>query len=257
MALALRRRPKKQLPEKNRPTWLFRMRKFFYHGGKVLFFKYPGFTLQDLAAVQDSVDGPSFTLAAQRMWDHPVGRRLMIEQPEITLDSVDWRALSMLPIDSLGYNFWHHMYTNGILQDVDFSNPVVKWDEDTEYAKKRYRETHDIRHVVLGLSITGPEEAILQSFQCSQLYQHLSLGIMTLGALKFALSEGSILRMLRDEPRAWRVGKEARFLSNVYYEHLWERPVAEVREMLNITPIGDRYPVKERHPDAPWERPSE
>lgn len=162
----------------------------------------------------------------------------------------------MMPLDSLGYNFWHHLYSNGILQDVNFDDPVVRYDKHTEYAKTRYRETHDLRHVMLGVGISGPDEVILQSFQCAQLFQYLSLGIITIGAVKFAITEGETMRMFRCQPKAWQVGKNATFLSNVYFEKHWETPLEDFRRMHNITAVGDAYPVKERHPDAPWTRPA-
>jgi len=230
-----------------------RLRAFAHHGSKILRYRYPDYTFDDLAACQDALDGPAFQNVARRMWADPTGERLMREQPRINLEAVDWRALSMLPIDTLGYSLWHHFYDNDILGYVELGEPIVRWDEDTEYAKWRYRETHDIRHVLLGLGIEGHEEVVLQTFQCAQQFQILSAGIAIVGGVKHAIIDRAFLPIVTRMPRAWRTGKRARFLSLVYFEDLWEMNLHELRETLGITPLGDRYPVAERHPDAPWD----
>lgn len=234
------------------PSLATRMRAFFYHGGRILMNRFPGYTFDDLAACQDALDGPAFQNVARRMLGSDVGQRLMDERPRINSMDVDWGALSQMPIDSLGYNLWHHFYANGILHDVPLGEPLVRWDDLTEYAKWRYRETHDIRHVLLGVGVDGYEEVVLQTFQCAQQFQILSAGIVIGGGLKHAIIDQRFLDIVRGVPKAWRVGREAHFLSNVYYEELWETPLSVVRERLNITPVGNVYPVKERHPDAPW-----
>lgn len=234
------------------PSLSFRVKTFIYHGSRILRYRYPGYTFDDLAACQDALDGPAFQNVARRMWKDPVGKKLMEEQPRLQITTIDWTRLSMLPVESFGYNLWHHFHANGILEEVILSEPVVQWDADTEYAKWRYRETHDIRHVLMGVGIEGYEEVILQTFQCAQQFQILSAGIVIGGALKHAIIDGDLLKMVRNIPRAWRVGKKAHFLSNVYYEDFWETPLQELREQLGITPVGNVYPAKERHPDAPW-----
>lgn len=234
------------------PSLVSRIRAFAHHGGRILFNRFPGYTFDDLAACQDALDGPAFQNVARRMLEDPVGKKLMSEQPRINQADVDWAALSRMPIDSLGYNLWHHFYANGILEDVPLGEPLVRWDEQTEYAKWRYRETHDIRHVLVGVGVDGYEEVILQTFQCAQQFQILSAGIVIGGGLKHAVIDQRFVDLVRGVPKAWRAGKQAKFLSNVYYEDFWETPLEIVRERLNITPIGDVYPVKERHPDAPW-----
>ncbi|MFT4976459.1 MAG: ubiquinone biosynthesis protein COQ4 [Myxococcota bacterium] len=233
------------------PSLVSRVMAFAHHGGRILRHRFPGYTFDDLAACQDALDGPAFQKVARRMWADPTGQRLMEERPRISLTTVDWRALSMMPIESLGYNLWHHFYDNGILHDVPLGEPIVRWDPETEYAKWRYRETHDIRHVLVGLGVEGYEEVILQTFQCAQQFQVLSAGIVIGGGLKHAIIDHRVLELVRNIPRAWRLGRRTRFLSNVYYEELWETPLEVVRQRLEITPIGDAYPVKQRHPDAP------
>jgi ubiquinone biosynthesis protein Coq4 len=219
---------------------------------RVLFLRWPDYSFDDLATIQDGLDGPAFQNAARKMRDDPDGRCLMEARTELSLRTVDWSHLSQLPIDTLGYSTWHHFYANGLFEEIVIGPPIVQWDPDTEYAKRRYRATHDSRHVLTGLGVEGFEEIILQSFQCAQLPQKLSAFIVLLGGLKHALIDGRWRELLSGIPRAWRVGRQARFLSNVPFESLWEVPLETVRQQYGIRTLGSAYPVRERHPDAPW-----
>ena len=105
----------------------------------------------------------------------------------------------------------------------------------------------------VGVGIAGHEEVILQTFQCAQQFQILSAGIVLGGALKHAVLDGKLWALLKGIPQAWRNGRRAKFLSNVHYEALWATPLDDIRAQLNITPVGNAYPVQKRHPDAPWD----
>lgn len=219
---------------------------------RILLHRWPDYSFDDLATVQDSLDGPAFQSAARKMRSDPDGLRLMMERTELSLRTVDWSHLSQLPVNTLGYSTWHHFYANGLFREIVLGPPTVQWDPDTEYAKRRYRATHDSRHVLIGLGVEGFEEVILQSFQCAQLPQKLSALIVLGGSLKHALIDGRWRELIVGIPRAWRAGRRAQFLSNVPLESLWELPLQAVRERYSIRAVGSAYPVAERHPDAPW-----
>jgi ubiquinone biosynthesis protein COQ4 len=207
-----------------------------------LFNRWPGYTFADLAAIQDSVDGWAFHQIAERMRGSRAGRRLLRERPEITVAAVE--ALQHLPEGSLGRAFWYHMASNDILEMPDLGVPSLPWDEDTQYARDRYRQTHDVRHTLLGVGIEGHEEVILQTFQFAQQPQFLSAGIVLLGGLKHALLDGKWRLLLRKVPQAWRAGKVAVDLSSVHFESLWHLPLEDARRALNLTPICGAAPTR-------------
>ncbi len=223
---------------------------FLRHASRILFLRWPGYTFDDLAAIQDTLDGPAFQRAADRMALDPDGRKLLARRPDLGIRTVDWRTLSTLPVDSFGYNVWHHFYVNGILHEVPLGPPLVRWSDEAEFAKARYRSTHDMRHVMLGLGVEGYEEIVLQTFQCAQLPQKLSVLIVLFGGLKHMLIDGRSREILGLAPRAWRVGRRARFLQNMPVEDIWAQPLDTVREAFGIVPVGNLYPVQQRHPDA-------
>ena len=223
------------------PTIAQRIRIFIRHGSRILFNRWPGYTFADLAAIQDSVDGWAFAQIADRMRDSDTGQQLLQERPQITVASV--QALQHLPEGTLGHAFWHHMASNDILEIPDLGTPTLRWDEETEYARDRYRQTHDVRHILLGVGIEGHEEVILQTFQFAQQPQILSAGIVLLGGLKHALIDRQWRTLLRLLPQAWRAGRRAVDLSCVRFESLWHLPLAQVRQALSITPVDSIGPA--------------
>ena len=70
--------------------------------------------------------------------------------------------------------------------------------------------------------------------------------------LRVAVVDRRAQELLSGVPAAWRVGREANFLSNVPFETMWELPLEEVRRQFGIRALGCEYPVGARHPDAPW-----
>ncbi|KIG17351.1 hypothetical protein DB30_03408 [Enhygromyxa salina] len=232
------------------PSWLARSWAVLYHCARVLFLRWPNYTFDDLAGIQDNLDGAAFSRAAAQMWTSQEGRRLMQDRALLTVRDADWVYFSQLPIDSFGYNVWHHFYVNDLLEDVDLGPSRLRWDEHTEYAKARYRSSHDMRHVFLGLGVELHEEVSLQVFQFAQLPQKLSALVIFFGALKLLFTSRNWATFCTRAARAWRSGKRGRPLHCVYFEDLWDRPLDELRERYGITSVGARYPVAQRHPDA-------
>ncbi|MCA9686179.1 MAG: hypothetical protein KC457_28675, partial [Myxococcales bacterium] len=232
------------------PSLLERAWAVLYHCARVLFLHWPEYDFNDLAGLQDNLDGPAFSRAAAQMRADAEGRQLMRDRAVLTVRHTDWTALSRLPIDSFGYNVWHHFYANGLLEDPELTPSRLPWDPDTEYAKARYRSSHDMRHVMVGLGIEVHEEVALQVFQCAQLRQKLSMLVIVFGALKLLFVDRRWRRFLAYAPRAWRAGKRGRPLHCLYFETLWAWPLEQLRRHYGITAVGSRYPVAQRHPDA-------
>ncbi|PRQ06251.1 Coq4 family protein [Enhygromyxa salina] len=238
------------LPSNRAPDLLARACAVLYHCARVLLLRWPNYSFDDLAGLQDNLDGPAFTRAAAQMSADREGQRLLRDRALLTVRDADWDHFSRLPIESFGYNVWHHFYVNDLLEDIELQPSRLRWDADTEYAKARYRSSHDMRHVMLGLGVELHEEVSLQAFQFAQLPQKLSALVVVLGAVKLLFVDRSWWRFFAWAPRAWRAGKRGRPLHCVRFEDLWERPLDELRERYAITPIGSRYPVARRHPDA-------
>ncbi|WP_086000927.1 Coq4 family protein [Plesiocystis pacifica] len=232
------------------PSLLARARAVLHHCSRVLFLSWPDYSFDDLAGIQDNLDGPAFAEAAAHMWADTEGQSLMEDRALLTCAAADWEYFSRLPIDSFGYTVWHHFYVNDLIEDVELQPSRLRWDDDTEYAKARYRSSHDMRHIFLGLGTEVYEEVSLQTFQYAQLPQKLSALVVLFGALKLLATGTSWRQLVSLVPLAWRSGKAARSLHCVRFEALWEVPLDELRARYGVVPVGDRYPVARRHPDA-------
>lgn len=233
------------------PNLLARTWAVLYHCARVLLLRWPKYSFDDLAGLQDNLDGPAFTRAAAHMRADREGQQLLRDRAVLTVRGTDWAHLSRLPTQSFGYNVWHHFYVNRLLEDVELQPSRLCWDADTEYAKARYRSSHDMRHVMLGLGVELHEEVSLQTFQFAQLPQKLSALIVVLGAVKLLVVDPMWWKFFACAPQAWRAGKRGRPLHCVRFEDLWAWPLDELRERYAITPVGARYPVAQRHRDAP------
>ena len=234
-------------PSVARRAWVF-----VRSGLKVLTHSWGGYTFDDLVAMQDALDGPAFHRMRRRMETDPEGQRLLESRPRLSVHSVDFEALRRLPHDSFGYQFWHHLDRNGLIEDVQLAPSLCPWDEATEYAKARHRETHDIRHVLAGLGVEVWEEAVLQAFQFAQQPQWFSAAVATLGTLKATMLEprslvdGRARRVVMLVARAYQAGRRADFLLNVPFEELWELPLDELRRRCGVEVLGDHYRVEPR-----------
>ena len=92
------------------------------------------------------------------MREHPIGRRLLDERPDLCAALNDMRALAAMPEDSLGrafHTFMDHPETipgymlSGLIYKDDWFDSVPM-DEELRWAFERWIQTHDLMHVVSG-----------------------------------------------------------------------------------------------------------
>src|SRR5688572_20734071 len=96
-----------------------------------------------------------------RAWrSSEAGRRLLDERPTLQGHELDLEALARLPAGTLGHEFVRYFRDNGIEPFVT-TFPVHS---DVDYLSKRYRETHDLFHVITGYGTDEPGEMELQAF---------------------------------------------------------------------------------------------
>ncbi len=189
----------------------------------------------DLAAVQDGLDLSAFEALGQRLRQTDDGRALLAEQPRIDLQSVDVDAMRALPDDTLGHQVLQHLERNALLADIELPQCPFPLSPAATYAKQRWRETHDIRHVLTGLGIDIRDEIVLQAFQLGQFHNRFAMVQMTVGPLLSPMAPGPLLR---DYRRAFRAGRAARPLIDVRWEGLWDRRVEELRVVLGISRLS-------------------
>ncbi|MBD1846932.1 hypothetical protein H6F89_26700 [Cyanobacteria bacterium FACHB-63] len=147
----------------------------------------------------------------------------------------DIEQLMTCPPDSLGYAF--AQYISGAGFDPGFYRKIEVVDDAT-CLLFRLRQTHDVWHVVTGMSVDVPGEIGLKAFEIAQTHRPLA-GILVAGAfLNTMLNQPEQLGRLLDRIAAgYRMGAKAKPLLAQRWEEHWEKPLTEWRSELGIEPM--------------------
>lgn len=149
-----------------------------------------------------------------------------------SLGAIDLAALHQLPVDTLGYQYAHHMLSNQLKQLV--APPAAT---SVEFIDIHMRETHDIWHVVTDSPIGMLGEIKLQAFCIAQLQRsRFWMALLTKNLLKAAIydievGDGYMTALTS----GWTMGKAAQPLFGVDWQSMWEQPISQVRSTLNIS----------------------
>jgi len=124
----------------------------------------------------------------ERMRRHPEGRRLFETRTALPAEILRPAALASLAPDTLGYHYWQHVQENGIdplflstrSQEVAKRYPAT---EEHRFVYDRYRDSHDLWHVLLGYGTDMAGEAAIVGWTYAQLRNRGYLLIVLLNAL--------------------------------------------------------------------------
>ncbi len=179
------------------------------------------------------LDGGVYRDLSRRLLELPEGRELLTTRPVLEGSSIDLPALARLPERTLGHDFARYFEVNKIRP---FESPY-EVRNDVDYLSKRYRETHDIAHVLTGYDTDVLGEMQLQAFMVG------NLGIRTgLLILAYSLFRGvpglSLFAYFRKLRAAYRRGAGSAQLIRMRYERYWATPVDALREQLGIPPLA-------------------
>jgi ubiquinone biosynthesis protein COQ4 len=195
----------------------------------------------EIHRVEEITGRPRFRALIAALQHTPEGRRLMAERPELSSDLVDYNYLRTLPEATLGGAYVRHLDRNGLSADYQAAATRHVDDPDMAYLMRRFRQTHDVWHTLLGIGITGHEEVLVHSFSYGQLRLPVSALVIVFGTLKHFVLErrwGALRHSMRE---AYRTGKRAAPLMPVVWEDLWERPLEEIRATYRVRPLERRW----------------
>src|SRR6184192_2830400 len=143
----------------------------------------------EIHRVEEITGRPRFRRIQAAMEATPEGRRLLAEQPKLSSELVDYDRLRALPETTFGGAYVRHLDINGITADYQAAATRHVDDPTMAYLMRRFRQTHDVWHALLGLGITGHEEVIIHWFSFGQLRLPVSAMIMLLGTMKHIVLE--------------------------------------------------------------------
>ena len=176
------------------------------------------------------MDSETYEKLARSWRDTSEGRRLLEQRPSLQGRDLDLAALERLPEGTLGHELMRYFRANG-LEPFVTSFPV---ESDVDYLSKRYRETHDLFHVITGYGTDMIGEMELQAFVLGNLGLRQALLILAY-SVPLMIKQDGIKQLVSHVGRvraAYRRGSRSREMLSVSYEKLWEQPVSVLAELL-------------------------
>lgn len=194
----------------------------------------------DMIATLSETSSPLASL--RRLQSHlrstPSGRQILRDRPRITSTSVDVARLASLARGTLGHAYAAWLARNKVTPDT---RDPVRYVPDAElaYVMQRYRESHDLYHVLLGFGVSLPAELVVKWFEAANFGLPVAVLSGVVGPLRMDSDERT--RLWRTYgPWALRAGGKAQCLIGVYWEQEWETPIQDLRDRLGVErpPVG-------------------
>lgn len=181
--------------------------------------------------VNDCLDRNVYASLVQELRRSGEGRRMLSERPSLQGKDLDLIALAGLPEGTLGHELARYFRDNKLSP----FETTIELKTDIDFIAKRYRETHDLLHVLTGYGTDVVGEIELQAYALGNLgirTAALILLVGTLGQLKGQQAGVELSVYVRRVWAAYRRGRASRPLLGFWFEHHWETPVAALRTRL-------------------------
>lgn len=195
----------------------------------------------EIHRVEEITGRPRYRQILEEMRESPEGQRLLAEKPELSSDHIDYSTLRRLPTSTLGGAYVKHLDDHGLSADYQAAKTRHIEDPDMAYLMRRFRQTHDVWHALLGIGVTGREEVIVHWFTYGQLRLPVSALIMVFGTMKEIVLARRWDTLRHSTLEAYRAGRAAAPLLGVYWEDYWEEPLDSVRAAYGVVPLEPRY----------------
>jgi len=187
----------------------------------------------DLVGVVGEASGEHALRAMHtRMHAHPIGRSILQDRPLISKATMPLHALRSMPHGSLGAEYARflerHQFDPDERSDVRFVD-----DADLAYVMLRYRQVHDLWHVLFALPPTFMGEVALKWLEAAQTGLPMcSVGAFAAGVRLRGHQRSFMVRHVL--PWAMRHAASGVDLLSVYYERELERDLDELRAELEL-----------------------
>ncbi|ATB42858.1 hypothetical protein CYFUS_008337 [Cystobacter fuscus] len=178
-----------------------------------------------------SLNGNVYAALVQQLQRSEEGRRLLSKRPSLSARELDLAALERLPEGTLGHEFARYYRDNKISP----FETTLELKNDVDFLSKRYRETHDLQHVLTGYATDVMGEMELQAYILGNLGLRTTMFVLlnsTLGQLKAPQSGIERSEYLRRVWAAYRRGRASPQFLDFWFEEHWETPVATLRARL-------------------------
>lgn len=184
-----------------------------------------------------AMSGNALEKSFDRFKQTETGKQVLSEHRQLISTLQNQEALRQLNVDSLGRHYLkfveiEHISADGLVE-ASQSDDLIQ-DRGLRLFGERMRDSHDLWHVITGYGTDTFGEACLLAFTYSQT-KNRGLGIIAIvGMIKIAQELGPEVKKAMWQ--AYRAGKKAAWLPGLDWESLLQRPLEEVRQLLNIQP---------------------
>lgn len=168
---------------------------------------------------------------AQRFQRGEAGRRMLSKRPSLEARELDLAAFEGLPEGTLGHEFARYYRDN----EISPFETTLELENDIDFLSKRYRETHDLLHVLTGYGTDVVGEMELQAYALGNLGLRTTAFVLlngTIGQFKAPQSGVGRSEYMRRLWAAYRRGRASPQFLDFWFEDHWETPVATLRARL-------------------------
>jgi len=212
-------------------------------------------------AIMNALNGNAYELAYIRLLETPEGGRIAYERVELAEKLDDPKFCASFPPGSVGAAWrkfleTEHISVQGLVDESHKGIPPAELDEQHPYVWffRRYRDIHDILHVLTGYGRDWLGELCLLAFSYQE-SRDLGRAVMAWGGILRARGPGAAqARKALFEAR--RRGNRAVWLPGEDFEKLLFEPLDEARRRLRLTPPVAYEAVALERRDHLVERPA-
>lgn len=178
-----------------------------------------------------SADRPVFAHRAAQLTTTEAGRALLRERAPVLRGPSDLPMLRSMPEGSLGHELALYYDRCGITP-FESTFPVHN---DVEYLARRYRELHDVAHVLTGYGIDHAGELALQAFVLGNVGLRQTWLVLTLGPLARPGEVPPPWKWLAKARAAYARGRRSEDISiGARVQDYWPLPLEEARRELGV-----------------------
>lgn len=156
--------------------------------------------------------------------------RALQERPRV--GKLSLQTLKNCPEGSLGRGLAEYLTKNN-LNPEDL--PMLVANNETEFVRAHFFETHDVWHVVTGFDTSVDGEMGLQAFGIAQYPIALNCLNLAAGIINMAIfSPESRLSRMDQIVKGWQMGRRAKPFFGIHWSQMWDLPLDTVRKDLGI-----------------------
>lgn len=171
----------------------------------------------------------------ERMRADAVGRTILEQRPRIRAETLRLETLDTLPGGSFGAAYAGFLRRHGFHPDERSEVRFVD-DEELAYVMTRYRETHDLWHVLFALPPSLVGEVALKCIEAVQTGLPMCAAGAVMGVAR--LDRDRARQLASVAPWALRAGAACADLMCVRYEDHFAEDLQQLRQRLRIQPCA-------------------